>query len=75
MVTRRPLRDGEALGLERLWDVVEEAGLEVDDAGGRVQAGPVHGIPGALAVVEHAGDDLEERASKPRATCRPERQR
>ena len=54
--------------------VVWEAGLEVDDAGSRVEPGPVHGIAGAQAVVEHAGDDLDERASKPRAARRPERQ-
>ena len=75
MVPRLPVPDGEATGLECLWYVVREAGLEVDDACSRMEAGPVHGIAGAQAVVEHAADDLHERASKPRPARRAERQR
>ena len=75
MVARRPRSDGEAGGLECLWYVVREAGLEVDDSGSRVKAGPLHGIAGAQAVVEHAANDLHERAPKPRPARRAERQR
>ena len=75
MVARLPVPDPEASGLECLWYVVREAGLEVDDADSRVEAGPIHGIAGAQAVVEHAADDLHERAPKPRPARRPERQR
>ena len=47
MVARLPVPDGEATGLECLWYVVCEAGLDVDDAGSRVQPGPLHGIAGS----------------------------
>ena len=67
--------DGEAGGLECHWYVVRKAGLEVDDAGSRMEAGPVHGIAGAQAIVEHAADDLHERAPKPCPSRRAERQR
>lgn len=43
-----------------------EAGLEVHQPSGRMEPWSLHGIAGAQALVEHAGDDLDERTPEPR---------
>src|SRR5215216_883351 len=67
VVRRRPDANRETRSFQRLWDAVRKTRLEVDELANRVQARPIHGIPGAQAFVEDAGEDLDDRAAEPGA--------
>jgi len=68
VMTPRPDPHREPRTLKELWDELRKARLEVDKASDGVEARPVHGISGAQAFVENAGDDLDEGASEPGST-------
>ena len=75
MMQRRPAANGKALGLERVWNMIGESRLEVHHVTNGMKAWPVNGISGALAFVEYARHDLDERAAKTRAAGGPRRKR
>ena len=72
VVARRPHPSGEARRLQLVWEVIGKARLKVDEVANRVETRAVHGIAGALALVEHAGEHLYERATQPRSARRPD---
>lgn len=73
-MTSRPDPHREPRTLKELWDELRKVRLEVDKVADGVEARAIHGISGAKAFVENAGDDLDESASKPGPAGGPDRE-
>src|SRR5215216_2202276 len=66
VMTRGPDPHGEARSLQSVLNSIRKARLEVDEVADRMEARAVNRLAGAQALVEDAGEHLNESAPEPR---------